>query len=467
MGKRFVHSISVRMVVLFVLFFSLCLSGAFAFMYFEVSGSLEESEREVITSRWQEIALFLRTTGDRAKMNHYLDSAEEQLENEAYLIHLADSRGNLVFFKRAGSRTNDTFTGGPEVNAFPKREPGWHPRQEAGAGALVDILANSVGPELQLQVGKSTAGREKMLEKTAYTLAGTAAGFAILSVFIGLFYAKSALRPVQKLIQTVRSIEGGNLSHRVPVSGARDELQELGESFNRMIDRVEKLVIAMRGSLDDIAHDIRTPLTRIRNVAEAAILSKAPGAAERALEECAENISEISSFFDQLLDIAEAEAGAVPLHLESVSIGAVFEEVAELYQLVAEEKKIQIQLGPVRDLLWTLDRNRIKRALANLVDNAVKFSPEGTVVLLSAYASGQLLTIEVSDQGPGVPAQDLSRIWERLYRGDKSRSIKGSGLGLALVRSIVVAHGGEVYVKAAPTGGSVFGMRLPSAKAPA
>lgn len=289
--------------------------------------------------------------------------------------------------------------------------------------------------------------------------------FIALSLVLGLVYAKGALAPVHRLTQTIQSIEKGDLSRRVPLFGAHDELRELGETFNRMIERIEKLVSAMRESLDDIAHDIRTPITRIRNVAESAILSESPEEARQALQDCAENMQEISTFVDQLLEIAEADSGALPLKLEQTDISRLLDEVCDLYQHVAEEKQIVLHKVAGPKLLWPLDQARFKRVLANLVDNAVKFSPSGTEISISTFSENSRLVVEIADQGPGITAEDMPRIWERLYRGDKSRSVKGAGLGLAVVRSIVLAHGGQVSVRAATQGGSTFRVALPPARA--
>ena len=182
----------------------------------------------------------------------------------------------------------------------------------------------------------------------------------------------------------------------------------------------------------------------------------------RALAQCVEETDKVASTLTAIMDISEAETGALVLRREPVEVGELLHEVAELYEGVAEEKGVDLVAAAPAGLRVTADRVRLRQALANLVDNAVKYTPEGGHVRLSARAEGDRVVLECADDGPGIPPEDRPRIWDRLYRGDQSRSEKGLGLGLSLVRAIAHAHGGDVTVEPAPGGGSVFRLSLPA-----
>ncbi|HUL78179.1 MAG TPA: HAMP domain-containing sensor histidine kinase, partial [Vicinamibacteria bacterium] len=171
----------------------------------------------------------------------------------------------------------------------------------------------------------------------------------------------------------------------------------------------------------------------------------------------------VRDMLDSLMDISEAEAGVMALHLESVPVTRLFGEVQDLFGDVADEKGVALRAEEKGALAVRADRTRALQALANLVDNALKFTPAGGEVVLSARRDGATVALNVADTGIGIPPEDLPHVWERLFRGDRSRSDRGLGLGLSLVRAIAVAHAGEATVESAPGKGSTFTLRLPAA----
>jgi signal transduction histidine kinase len=261
-------------------------------------------------------------------------------------------------------------------------------------------------------------------------------------------------------VQTI--VRTGKVNARVPVEGTADPLDELSALFNGMLDRIEALITAMRGSLDNVAHDLRTPMTRLRATAERALAGEPDTAAYReALADCLEESERVTEMLNTLMDISEAETGVMRLAREPVEIGTLLADAVDLFADVAEEKGVALDLAAPPSLVVEADANRLRRAFANLVDNAVKYTPAGGSVSCSARAAGGQAVIEVRDTGPGIEADDLPRIWDRLYRADRSRSERGLGLGLSLVRAIVQAHGGTVGVESAVGRGSAFTVRLP------
>jgi signal transduction histidine kinase len=225
------------------------------------------------------------------------------------------------------------------------------------------------------------------------------------------------------------------------------EMRDLAEAFNAVLERQQRLVESLRQSLDHVAHDLRTPLTRLQASVESGLgQTERASPAREAWTDCLEEAHRVKATLDTLLDVAETEAGAIRLQPEKIKAADLLAEVAELYEFAADF------LG---------DRVRLRRALANLVDNALKYLGEGRLIVLSAELADREIILRVQDDGIGIPAEDLPRIWERLFRSDRSRSAPGMGLGLSLVKAIVEAHGGRVEAVPAPGCGTIFSLRLP------
>ena len=314
-----------------------------------------------------------------------------------------------------------------------------------------------------LQVGKTSESRDELLSRfRRVLLLGLTAALAI-GVIGGVFLTRSTLKPLRELRDTVqRILRTGQTDDRVPVYGNDDAVDELSDLFNAMLARITTLIHGMRNALDHVAHDLRTPMTRLRVTAETALASNDPARQREALSDVLEESDRVLSMLTTLMDISEAETGTMKLTRTEVDVATLVAEVIDLYEDTAQDAGVTVSSNVAPGVVVSADRDRLRQALANLVDNAIKYTPRGGQVDVSAARDGSSIVIRVRDTGAGIPTHDLPRIFDRLYRGDQSRATRGLGLGLSLVRAYIEAHGGTVEVASSPGNGSTFTIRLPA-----
>ncbi len=337
---------------------------------------------------------------------------------------------------------------------------GWDP-------AKLDTVTAQFADGTIVQVGKSTEAREDLLARFRAALGMLTLLIVGIALTGGWLATQSAISPIRRLTQTVqRIVQTGRTDARVPVDGASgDAIDELTLLFNAMLDKIEGLVSAMRGALDNVSHDLRTPLARLRGTAEMALAG--PSDLERyrdALAECVEETDRVLVMLNTLMDISEAESGTLQLQREPIDLSEIVQRSVDLYKDVAEAQEVTLDARHREPAVVMGDRTRLEQVAANLVDNAVKYTAAGGRVDISCGRDGDRAFITVADTGPGIPADELPHIWDRLFRGDASRTERGLGLGLSLVKAIVEAHGGTVTVESEPGRGSRFTVSFPVAR---
>lgn len=282
---------------------------------------------------------------------------------------------------------------------------------------------------------------------------------ALVGLGGGWLMSRSLLARIDEVTATSRTIMAGDLSGRVPVYGTGDELDRLSENLNAMLERIELLMTSLREVSDNIAHDLKTPLNRLRNRVETSLRDNEGEAAYRdTLERTIEEADDLIKTFNALLSIARLEAGAVSETMAEINVGALVQDVAELYEPAAEDHGLVLTSSVAKDLQVAGDRQLLGQAVANLIDNAIKYGfPEGGEEDGDGRAEGQILVsggradgcveISVADDGLGIPAEDRERVLKRFVRLEAARSRPGSGLGLSLVAAVARLHGGEVRLE--------------------
>jgi signal transduction histidine kinase len=318
--------------------------------------------------------------------------------------------------------------------------------------ALARIFALPSG--FHLLVGHDLADRARIGGVMIRALAVSLVFFAGLAALGALFVARRVLRRMDAMNTSAHAIMAGDLTKRLPVSGSGDELDRLALGLNEMLSRIGELMAGLREVSDNVAHDLRTPLTRLRNHVEDALRQDGDKAAYRAaLERTIEESDGLIRVFDALLMIARAEGGADRSMMSPIDVGAVVAGVAELYEPVAEEKGFRLSVDSAPGLNMGGNRELIGQAVANLIDNALKYgivapgSNMSNEVHVAARREGDSVTIEVADHGPGVADADRQRVFDRFVRLESARSRPGSGLGLSLAAAVARMHGGAVRLE--------------------
>ncbi len=436
---RLLRTNAFRIAAVYFALFAASVLAVLVFIYFSTADFIERQTEATIDAEITGLAEQYRQRGIVGLVE--IIQARTKAQHENSTLYLLTDAG---FTPLAGNLT-----------AWPNGEPmrpGWitfpverHTRTESTTSTA--LAAYFRLGDFRLLVGRDLHDASRFRARITRTLAWAALLTLALGVAGGLLMTRNMLRRVDVVNRTSARIIHGDLTQRVPLNGSGDEFDQLATNLNAMLDRIERLMLGMRQVADNIAHDLRTPLARLRARLEVTLLQR-PDAARYAdaLRETVVEADGLLGTFNALLSIAEAEAGSRRETMAVVDLAEVARSVAELYEPVADDKGLVLTATSDPTLPVNGDRHLLSQAIANLLDNALKYTPAGTVTL-TAKQSGSVARIEVADSGPGVPSDRREAVFDRFVRLEGSRSTPGNGLGLSLVRAVAKLHGGEVWLE--------------------
>lgn len=460
---RFRRTLAFRLTVWYAGIFTVSALLAFVLFYLQIASIFRDRTDDELLDGIKEFSYLLATKGiEEVKYTMVLEAHEDGESKIFFRLLTPDGKemassnlsswGRLHVNRDALQRT--TTTAKPVLEALAVQDRRHHVRTVYG----------SIGPGLILQIGISLEDNDELLAGFRKIFGATMAGVMVVAALLGWFMAKRALTQVEEVTRTARGISATDLERRVPVKGQADEIDRLATTFNDMLDRIQTLVTEMKEMTENIAHDLRSPITRIRGMAEMALTTgKSVDEYEAAAASTVEDCDRLLEMINTMLYISQTEAAPEKLPMEEVNITGVVRDACELFQPVAEDKGVDLVVEIGADLRVRGVLQGLQRMLANLIDNALNYTPRPGTVTVSVSGDEKLGIIAVKDTGIGIPQEELPNIFRRFYRGDRSRSLPGTGLGLTLVQVIVHAHGGQISVTSAPNVGTTFTVTLPCA----
>ena len=462
---RFRNSLTFRLTLWYAGIFAVSSFAAFFLFYQLITSVIQEKTDQELLSQAGQFSTVLRERGIGAVENFALFEAQAAGEKKVFFRLLyptgqAFSSSNMAYWEDIPIRKEaiGNLLGGAgrviETAVLTSRKD------------QVRILYAIIGPGIILQVGQSMENYTRIIDAFRGVFLVTMALLIGLATGVGWFMARRAVSGVEVITRTAQGISGGTLETRVPVKDRGDEIDQLAMTFNQMLDRIQSLVAEIRQMGDDIAHDLKSPLTRIRGMAEIVLttgksLAEYEAMAASAIEEC----DRLLGIINTMLMISKTEAGVEQPSREKIDLANLVREACELFGTTAEDRGLTLTCNVPERCVIAGDARMIQRLLSNLLDNAIKYTSAGGRVEVSlSQIEGRGATLRVKDTGVGIAAGDLPRIFERFYRGDRSRSESGTGLGLSLARAIARAHGGDLTVESRLHEGSVFTVTLPSSE---
>ncbi len=459
----FLKSLSFRLTIGYAILFILSSFLILFLNYYLFNKSIKDRDHEILFSKVKEYSS-VYSKGGIAELKNYLAEQKQsdtdsqflvRIESEkfkTFFLHVPEKMQQLSLKEIDGKISSLVFV--KNISKFYINEGSAEDPDEINEYEIVSQIASN---GQRIQVARNTDERDDLLERYLKTILSVSLAILVVGSVGGFIFSKQALAPLRNLIEAIKSVRSGELSARVPLRSPSDEVGEISILFNEMAEKIEKLISNMHETLDNVAHDLKTPLTRLKAKAEITLLSPATNEEyKEALENSIENTTEIVSLINTIMDISEADAGVLKLDLASVNSKNIILEIMDLYSIIAEEKNISIQFIQADEFNFYADKNRCKQVLSNLIDNAIKYSPKNSLIQIFSRNDNNKHEICIQDNGLGISGEDLPKIWNRLYRVNHNQSSKGLGLGLSLVRSICKAHGWEIQVQSQLGAGSRF-----------
>jgi heavy metal sensor kinase len=458
------HSLAFRLTMWYAGIFMLTSCVAFLFFYFLITSVIRDRTDQDLLSEARTLSSILQVQGMNAVKRQIIFEAQAAGEKKIFFRLLSFngqefSSSNMSYWLDIGVEKASV------EQLIRENRPVFKTVSLPDRKHNIRMLYTIIGRNLILQLGQSMENYSRFIEVFRKIFISTMATLFILAAIIGWFLARRALAGVEAVMRTARQISESSLKERVPVKKYQDEIDQLAITFNQMLDRIQTLVAGIREMSDNIAHDLKSPITRIRGISEVSLTT---GASEKEYEDMAastvEECDRLLDMINTMLVISKTEAGVNKLDSRELDIGAVVRDACELFRSPAEDKNLRLVCDVSGNFSVFGDNRMIQRMIANLLDNAIKYTPAGgSIEVTINTGTHDTVAIAVKDTGVGISEEDLPRIFERFYRCDPSRSEAGIGLGLSFARAIARAHGGDIRVTSTSGRGSTFSVTLPAA----
>jgi heavy metal sensor kinase len=462
--RNLMNSLAFRLTLWYAAVFSvsvLLVVSVFYYRIFSITMSVHDQD---LTGEIEEFSIIMANGGlEQVKTYMKVEVESDKAANEDTAFRLLSDTGRVI----AVESTRPSFDTVPLPDNLIKKLNESNERfiqtiSLPGHSHRFRTIYGWISPTWILQVAESLEKTEHYLILFKNFIFLLFSFVAVFSGVVGWFLARQALKGVAEVTQTALDITSGAHDKRVKPKRRAYEIEQLANTFNAMLDRIQSLMKSMREMTDNIAHDLRSPLTRIRGIAEMTLINgkeidEYQKMAESTVEECDNLIAVINT----MLDMSEMESGAGDFRKEEINLANILTQACELFQPLADEKKIQMVVRVSQEIRISGDRHRLQRMVTNILENAIKYTPPGGRVTVSLFQEADAVTILFEDTGIGIAESDLPKIFERFYRCDASRSAAGIGLGLSLAKAIARAHGGDIQARSVKGQGSLFAVSLP------
>jgi signal transduction histidine kinase len=446
---RLFRTSAVRLALRYALFYAALVALALGLLYWSTDRFVDS-----------QLAAGLRSTVDTLERAYgELDASEFRALLKAELRAGRPSRLHVLLTDADGHPLAGDLKGWPEGLSTDDRvqnvliDDDLIPGRPEDLDAYWPALGRRLPDGHRLLVAHGLGQADALLDFTQNTMAAILAVSVALALGLGLLQGRALLLRIDALIDAARVIGAGRLSRRIPLSGQGDEFDELAAQLNAMLDRIGALMVGMRQVTDNVAHDLRRPLSRVRNLLDVTSMEARDTQAYRdAIGHAILDLDEIIHTFNALMEIAQAEAGSFRGEWGAVDLSAIAAELGGLYADLAEEQGRILELVLPSGLTVTGNRHLLAQAIGNLLDNALKFTPAGSPLCLELVRAADRVRVVVSDRGPGIPAVEREHVLKRFVRLDTARSTPGSGLGLSLVAAVARLHGAGLVLGDAEPG---------------
>jgi heavy metal sensor kinase len=458
---NFRNTLAFRLTLWYAIVFTISSTIVFLIFYLGVSSFIRYQTDQDLQDQVRRFSILLASQGTLSLGDSAIIEAEAAGVKEVFFRFLyvngqVFSSSNMSYWKDIGLDETAVKT------LLAQEEPVFRTIEIAGRREKIRNLYAELSPSIIMQVGVTLRSYSRFLDAFRGVFIATTISLIVLAAGVGWFMARRAVSGIEAVTRTAQKISGGALDERVPVKARGDEIDQLALTFNQMLDRIQRLLAEIKEMSDNVAHDLRSPIARIRGAAEITFtsgktLNEYEAMAANTVEEC----DRLLEMINTMLMISKTESGVYQSPFQDVNLTAIVRQACELFEPMAEDKKVALGCDAPDGIHLIGDTPMIQRMFSNLVDNAIKYTPSGGTVNIALSEMRSQIVITVKDTGMGISQQDLPRIFERFYRCDQSRSQTGIGLGLSLARAIARSHGGYIHVLSALDRGSTFSVTLP------